>query len=156
VVESGPALGNWQQSEIRTQVMGCESLKPPDELQRFWDEKLKESGLKDAEKTVRGKRVLKDTASSINKKSKQTVWVEKSNYFELVTENIVKTNFETLTEELVMRKHAEGKGISEIVQDLQNLKIKIYRGTIRFIIRRFEHLWGIREWTSKDRRLKRG
>jgi predicted metal-dependent hydrolase len=62
--------------------------------------------------------------------------------------------FENEKNRKVIELWSQGKNKSEITRTLDTLGLHLNRETIRYVIRRFEHKWGIRNWTLKQLHLK--
>ena len=63
----------------------------------------------------------------------------------------LETEFEDEADRLIMEWTAEGREIKEISIELKKLGMrKSYRNTIRFVRRRYEDKWGIREWKPEE------
>lgn len=124
------------------------------ELEALWNERLVESGFKDVEKMKRnGERVLRQRSTNVYRQASQSVRMSREKYFQLIAENFYQTEFNREIDKTVMGLFAEGVSIKNIVLELKGQNISIHRQTIRFIIRRFEHIWGIKYWSAKERNL---
>lgn len=139
-------------------------------LQKEWEEKLKTSGLEDAEKEVGGERVLRQSADYAFRRKETTEIVRdaKQEYFSLLSEWLHKEkNFEgeikaqpvltglpcekVSSDRLIMERTAEGKSIQEISRELKALGMEKHnRDTIRYVRRRYENKWGIKCWKRED------
>ena len=128
-------------------------------LLREWDEKvakaLEEHGLCDIEKTVGGDRVLIQFSTDAYRRATRTTVDAKEDYYRVLGRFVDQHEFDDDIEKLIMVRAAEGSKIRETVETL--IKIGQYRcrGTIRFVIRRYELKWRIRKWTAQQIRLKR-
>lgn len=116
-----------------------------------WEARLKASGFKDAEKTWNGERVLKQTADHAywRQGTVELVREAKLNYFLALSQHILlERKWTDKADRFIMERTAEGWTIQEISSAMQALKLrKSNRDTIRYIRRRYEHKWRIREWT---------
>lgn len=77
--------------------------------------------------------------------------VEKKNfeYYQAMERFYEKEVFESPVYRLIMCERVKAKKIAAIVRIVALNKNRIInRETVRFIIRRFEHKWGIRYWTN--------
>lgn len=119
------------------------------ETQREWKKRLKDSGFKDIENDKQ--HIVGSNLSSDNKKvSKQ----ERFDYFRMIinklySDSLVVPPDINPRDLIVMAMRGNGYLLKQIAKEN-----KIDRRTVRFIIRRYEHLWGIRFWTKKQRNLK--
>lgn len=126
-------------------------------LDAEWNKKLVETDFKDAERSIGSTRVLKQRSSYAYRRHARTPNQEaKEVYFTLILQNIHTTSFDKELDQLVLSKFAEGLNNVAIVRELTALGLRIHRKTVMFIVRRYEHLWGLRFWTAKKRNLKSG
>lgn len=137
-------------------------------LNQEWEKKLKESGFQDVEKKVGREKVLKQSSDYAYRRREATEIVRdaKLTYFTLLSQWISaeKEFFDpqlTLTfnpqfeiqnaDRLIMERTAEGKTIREISRELKSLGMhKFNRDTIRYIRRRYENKWGIKNWKPEQ------
>jgi len=121
------------------------------QLNEAWGKKLKESGFKDAEKN---ERFLKQKASYSYRRKYITEEMReaKRQYFGLINENIGKElGFHDDSDRFIMEKTGEGWKIREISEALKSAGMKKHnRDTIRYIRRRYENKWGIKNWTQNE------
>ncbi len=132
------------------------SLKIPKALLTEWDQKLKDSGFVDCEKEKEKKL---NTASfkkehEISREIRLEYYLEVGSHLNslLPTDQFSLFNY---CNELIMHLHSEGLLISEIVRRLEFLGLPKERKTVRYIIRRHQKEWGIRNWNLKQLRLKK-
>jgi FixJ family two-component response regulator len=123
------------------------------ELQSRWDEILIEAGFADAEKTKNGDRVLKNRAASHFQSVSEAKRNAKIEYFELIAKYYFTTVFQNPRDKFVLGLVAEGLNNRQIVKSLEKNGYHLHRKTVMFIVRRYEHEWGIRFWTAKQRNL---
>lgn len=126
------------------------------ELEKQWDEYLKLSGFEDAERIKNGERVLRQNSSNSYRQAGDDEREAKLQYFQTLCAHFYRTEFPNPVDKLVMAMVSDGRSIKFIVFELSRSGHPTHRQTIRFIIRRYEHLWGIRVWTAKQRNLKYG
>lgn len=124
------------------------------DLECEWNKRLIASGFKDIEHTKHGERVLKQYAFNAYLQADDKTRLAREQYYHLIAMNVAVHSFNKLLDEIVMTKFAEGLFIKQIVLDLNKLGFSIHRQTVRFIVRRYEHEWGIKYWTLKERNLK--
>lgn len=121
-------------------------------LQAFWEKKLEQSGLIDIEKPIGKERYLRQNSFSLFCENDLRLRA-KAKYFDLLCEKVAHYKFNNPIEEFIICKTADGFKIAEIVRLLEEIGQTKHRHTVRFIIRRYEHKWGIRKWTMKQRNL---
>ncbi len=123
-------------------------------LNKEWSQKLTEAGFEDCEKEIAGQRVLKQSADYAYRRKECTEIYRESKltYFMLLAEHLTKEkNFDDESDRLIMSWTAEGWTIKEISRELRRLgKIKHNRDTIRYIRRRYENRWGIKNWKTEQ------
>ena len=129
------------------------------ELKSEWDQKLAQDGFEDQEKEVNGELALKIPTSCIGRcggilrhHRNEIKRNAKITYYELLSKWMhIETDFEDESDRLIMEWTAEGREIKEISIELKRLGMrKSYRNTIRFVRRRYEDKWGIREWKPEE------
>jgi len=124
------------------------------DLERCWDKKLLDTGFADAERTKNGQRILKQASSNAYRSANIQARETRAEYYRTICYNAYRTTFVKPIDRLVMTMLADGLTIRKIVGELLRHGIKAHRMTVSFIIRRWEHRWGIRYWTLKERNLK--
>lgn len=117
------------------------------ELKNVWDEKLKQSGFVDFEKNEK----LKQNSANSYRQANQLLREAKLEYFRLITYKAHEDEHISPIDLTVMTLRGDGIPIQTIAEEIQ-----IHRQTVRYIIRRYEHAWGIKFWSSKQRNLKHG
>lgn len=125
------------------------------DLYTEWNQKLKESGFEDSEVESRGERLLKQRSSNSYRQADELERQTRLDYFLLLGYLAYNTDFDNDFDKLVMLRHSEGKTIKEIVDEINTQGISRDRKTIRFIIRRWQMRWGIRDWKLKQMNLKK-
>lgn len=60
------------------------------------------------------------------------------------------TSYRNSTDRHILQRYSEGAKIVVIMQELEERGTSRRRNSIRFIIRRYEFIWGIRSWTKKQ------
>lgn len=122
-------------------------------LQKIWYQKLKESGFVDIEK---GSSIVFETVTSSSNKIR-TVYVKKEDrdieeeYYRRLYQaaHSQTARYKNRADKIILTCFADGLTITEITKILCEAKCPRHRHTIRFIIRRYEMLWGIRFY-NKD------
>lgn len=132
-------------------------------LKAEWDEKLKKSGFVDAEIEVNGFVKLRAHSAYYGRfgnvfrhvKNEETRQA-RTDYFLRLAQAFQLAEFEDDLDRLIMERTVEGKTIKEISDEIKSLKppgkerTKHNRNTIRYIRRRYEKKWGIREWKAEQ------
>jgi hypothetical protein len=125
-----------------------------------WNAKLKDEGFVDIEYSTRnGLEIKQPTVRSCRPGGKDfkpggrahgdgfRQYVEtKHNYFMALEHCMEYAPPRNRTERFIMYYLAMGSKISEICNELKELGGPCHRQTVRFIIRKHEHLWGIKTW----------
>lgn len=129
------------------------------ELKQAWDKILENSGFVDIEKEKNGERVLKTCSMSIfyrrgpkNIEITDLIKDHRQSYYQLLAEHVAKElAFEDESDRIIMQRTSEGYKISEISLELKALnKAKFNRDTIRYVRRRYENKWGIKNWKPEQ------
>lgn len=130
-----------------------------DQLKREWEEKLAQSGFRDAERDIGGERVLRQTADYAFRRRETVAVIRecKLTYFTILAQHLAEErNFADEWDRLIMERTAEGKTIKEISEELRAMipqgraRTKHSRDTIRYVRRRYEHKWGIKVWRKEE------
>ena len=115
------------------------------ELQKTWEERLRQAGFKDVESN--GK--LMQNASNCYRTKVQTVIENKQRHYELLGQHHHAEDYSDPVEKYVMERWANGAKIKEISEELRAVCERSSRETLRSIIGRYEKKWGVR--TNKKR-----
>ncbi len=126
------------------------------ELEKEWNKFLEMTGFNDAERIKNGERVLRQNASNAYRQADEFEREAKAKYFQNICHHVNRTIFTNPIDKFVMTMISDGISIKQIVLELALMGHPTHRQTIRFIVRRHEHIWGIRFWSAKDRNLKYG
>lgn len=124
------------------------------QLETEYNELLKKNGFVDIEVHVNGEKVLSQYAAKAHWQPKTLSRLGKLKYYEDLLHHAYNFNFESNIDQVILCLRAEGKSIKNILLELNKIGINKHRETIRFIIRRYEHSWGLKNWTLKQRNLK--
>lgn len=126
--------------------------KTPDfkSLQRAWYARLEREGFRDAEEIVGGEYVLKQIAAHPYRGMGHLAIQTKEAYYRLLGLQVQTGDFASEVDRLILTMFADGRRIKHIVEALHNLGTPRARNTIRFIIRKYEMRWGLREYTAKQ------
>lgn len=122
-------------------------------LQQKWYKTLANLGFKDIEEIKGEELVLKETASFCYRHSPDQFDREmKEEYYRCIAQLVYDedTEFRNATDRHILMMHAEGMNAKKIIEDLSSLGISKNRNSIRYIIRRYEMLWGMKQYNSKQ------
>lgn len=122
------------------------------QLQREWYSRLADEGFKDIEKGIDDSSLLHKWSSYAYREVKDPhVRMSRSLYFQALTEGAATQPFDTDVDAIVISKRAEGERIKDIAEYLKQQSLKpCHRESIRCIIRKYEHRWGIRTWKPEQ------
>lgn len=126
-------------------------------LQEHWYEKLYDEGFEDVEEFKNGELVLKKFATQrfyrLNKFHRET----RLEYFIILSEVALSedTIYKNPADKHILIRYAAGAQIKVIVSELKALQTPRARDSVRFIIRRYEMLWGLRNYTNKQLHKKK-
>ena len=122
------------------------------DLQEAWYERLAADGFRDVERLV-GSEMLLDSERRLPEDTREIT----EHYYQIIASKIHEAEFRNDIDRLVLTSYCEGKKIQTICEELRTLcKPPCFRlprrsrHTIRFIVRRYEALWGLREWTPQQ------
>lgn len=122
------------------------------ELEKEWDENLDRSGFCDIEKKMGTGRELKQFSQNVHRRSKSGLKQAREKYFERLSECF---QTEIFLDYKILSDFISGKKRSEIWRELILLGANVDYETIRFIIRRYEYKWGIKNYTLRQMNLRR-
>lgn len=120
------------------------------ELQRAWYQRLEEEGFQDAEQLVGDQLVLKQIAAHPYRNEDELGRAMKEAYFRLLGQEIQKGEFITQIDKVILTMFSEGYTYRAICIALEKLGTPRHRKTVRFTIRKYEVLWGLREYTPRQ------
>lgn len=115
------------------------------DLQKIWNEKLREAGFEDAEALINGQLVLRQRATNSYRGISDVQRENKILYYELLAQNTYLEAFCDRVDRLVMERRSQGIKIKVISEELRQLGERCHRETIRHIIRKYEVKWKIRK-----------
>lgn len=121
-------------------------------LQQQWYKRLKDSGFDDQEDSDDDYR-LRCLIENMRLKCPLLLRVD-IEYFEKILEAYENNETENETDKLIMHLYVGGARINEIEEHLKKNGQRKARNTIRFIIRKYEHRWQIKQYTRKQLNLK--
>lgn len=124
-------------------------------LSKTWSQKLEQSGFVDCEIDLKEGRVLRQRATNVYRQASESERESRLEYYSFLGYLAHNTLFPNDLEKLVMIRHSEGATIKEIVIEINKLGIFRDRKTIRFIIRRWQTKWGVKNWSLREMNLKK-
>ena len=119
-------------------------------LQAEWYARLKACGFQDAEELVGEEMQLKQTAEHVYRGLEELQITNKEAYYAFVSQKVQETVFQSDVDRLILVRHAEGRKIRHICEELVDMGKGRCRETIRFKIRIYQMKWGIRKWTPRQ------
>lgn len=119
-------------------------------MQRAWYAKLAEEGFEDAEELIGTEPMLKQAAAHPYRSLDQLGIHSKETYYRLLGQKIQEGTFRNDVDRLILTSFAMGTKIQRIVEILQREGKTRCRNTITFVIRRYEMMWGIRQYSPKQ------
>ncbi len=119
-------------------------------LQAEWYARLKAYGFEDAEEIVGDEMKLKQTAEHVYRGLEELQITNKEAYYAFVSQKVQETVFQSDVDRLILLRHAEGRRIKHICEELVDMGKGRCRETIRFKIRIYQMKWGIRKFTPKQ------
>lgn len=118
------------------------------QLHKEWRQRLHADGFVDIE---RDDNTLKQWAKNYSRGSRKIIIESKQEYYQRITHHCHESPPKNQIHLEIMTMRGDAIKILQIAA-----KLSLNRHTITFIIRRYEHLWGIRYWSAKQRNLKNG
>lgn len=119
-------------------------------LAKEWETKLESEGLGDIEKDV-SYSALTSSRCSVGWRYWDATYIEaKALYFQSLEECVSRASFDNEIDKIVMTMRVQGARIKEICEALLAAGKSRYRRTVRLIIRKYEHRWGIRTWKPEE------
>ena len=130
------------------------------QLQEKWYQKLLDSGFKDHEFLLKKGdfALLEEPIQEYCRRdwslASRTM---KEEYFRWVAREALdeETVYRNDADRHILTRHAEGARIKIIVKELETMNMPRDRGTIRFIIRRYEMEWGLKRYNDRQLHKKK-
>ncbi len=119
-------------------------------MQQDWYAKLAEGGFEDAEELIGGELMLKQIAGHAYRDADDVQIECKESYFRLLSGNVKQERFRSKTDRIILLLRSDGAKIQQIVDTLMFLGKRRCRASIRFIIRKYEMRWGMRQYSPKQ------
>lgn len=122
------------------------------ELQKHWYKILEESGFEDIERVVGGELVLKQYAAHNLWDSHPLDREMEEEYFRIVSHhtNDETTAFRNQVDKMILQMYSDGVKIKDIVQSLETNGVPRNRASVRYIIRRYEVAWNIKQYSPRQ------
>jgi hypothetical protein len=117
-------------------------------LQDEWYQRLEKEGFRDVEITIGDEPVLKQTAAHPYRGAKQLEIDCQEAYYWLLLQKAESAEFSSEIDRIILTSFARGVKIYMICEDLRRRGMSRDRKAVRFTIRRYEMLWGMREYTN--------
>lgn len=128
-------------------------------LQQHWYQVLADHGFEDIEQIKNGRLTLTPIADRFYEKTRDAFWREdRESYFRVLGQLVhdQDTFFRSDTDRLIMTRYAEGSTVKAITEELALFGVSRHRHSIRFVIRRYEVKWQIRNYNHKQLNVKIG
>lgn len=119
-------------------------------LQKQWYQRLSDEGFKDAETLSEKCLTLKKIQERPYCAVAEVVRETREAYYTLMAQKVQEAVFRNEIDRLIMIWHADGMKACAIGRELTAIGEYRNRNTIRYLIRRYEHAWGMREYTPKE------
>lgn len=123
-------------------------------LRDYWYEKLKEIGFIDAEKTIGECQLLVQNSPNVYRQAPQVVVEAKKQYFDLLLKGLLKKQQlgkklrerrQDKIERYIIERRSDGAKIVDIATE-----INWHRQTVRYVIRKYEAKWRIKNWNQEE------
>lgn len=125
------------------------------EQEIIWEEKLKASGFIDAEQSIGSARKLKQYCPNVYRQSTKAAREAKTIYYALIAEKIYTEVFTNDIHKYIMSRVSDGQKLTSIHDELKSTRGAPCYEMIRFIVKRFEYRWRIKNYTAKQMNLAR-
>jgi hypothetical protein len=119
-------------------------------LQQAWYQRLADAGFSDIEELVGEDLEMRQMCPSTHYCFRRTDEDDRyltSDYYTLLAAKIDETQFRSEVHKIILTSYVSGKKASEICEELKQRGTPRHRHAIRFIVRRYEAKWQIREWS---------
>jgi hypothetical protein len=127
-------------------------------LQKAWYERLEADGFVDHEELNKGDLHLKPQQHDDTnyRRYDHTHNAAKVSYFLTLTQHVYQhqDSFKREVDRQILTLYVEGKNIKEIVAHLKDQGMSRNRDSVRCIIMRHEHLWGLKTYTYEQMYMK--
>ena len=129
--------------------MSKEELK---RLQLEWYQKLADDGFRDVEVLKGEELILRQSINYPFRNTNSFTREMKEQYFTVMGQFALDENahYRNEVDKYILIRHSEGAKIKDIVLELHAKEMPRGRASVRFIIRRYEMIWGIKFYTDKQ------
>lgn len=111
------------------------------EVYHLWNSRLQDVGFEDIELESGPNHVQLLDKDQVSDEQRATI-----EYYDRLVAAFNSEQFEDDTHKFIMGRVCEGDKKCAIVRALHERGQRIHRETVRYVIRRYEHKWGIRTW----------
>lgn len=118
-------------------------------LQKEWYRRAADSGFDDHESVIEGEYELKDLRPYRSHEGELRK-IRDIPYYDKLTDLVNAHNFSDEVHKIVLTLCSQGKRIKFICLELKKMGTPRTREAIRFIIRKYEMLWGIKQYSKKQ------
>ena len=127
------------------------------ELQEEWYRKLADAGFKDIERFKGDELILVGRAADCYKFTTNLTRPIKEEYYRWISQeaNDEETVYRNEADKHILTRYSEGAKVKVIVKELKMMGMPRHRHSIRFIIRRYEMEWGLREYNDRMLNIKK-
>lgn len=119
-------------------------------LQKDWYQRLANEGFEDAEELIGEEMTLRQSAAHPLRHSSELGIITKEAYYRFLGQNIQEFTFSSEVDKIILTLFAEGAKIRKIGEELAKVGEARCRGTIRYTIRKYEMVWGLRAYSLKQ------
>lgn len=121
-------------------------------LQKLWYKRLEEAGFQDAEQLRANEMLLKQrgdhplTHAGLDELARE----HKAAYYTLLQQMVREWKFANEVDQWILEMYADGIAIKQICRILNEAGESRCRGTVRFVVRKYEMKWGLRVYTARQ------
>lgn len=119
-------------------------------LQQAWYQRLERDGFQDAEEIVGDELVLRQRAAHPYRNDDDLMREVKEDYYRILSQKVQGVVFRSEVDRLILTRYCEGKKIKLICEELRAKGTPRFRHAIRFTVRKYEALWGLRHYTPRQ------
>lgn len=119
-------------------------------LQQAWYARLESEGFLDAEEVVGDDLVLRQNAAHVYRDQSEISREIKESYYRLISQKVQETDFRSDVDRIILTSYCEGKKANVICEELKSRGTPRFRHAIRFTVRKYEVLWGLRTYTPRQ------
>ena len=127
-------------------------------LQKAWYKRLKDTGFQDIEELNFGEPTLKQSSENKYRGLRGKDPILKAaieDYFRLLSEHVAEGEFDNDIERIIMQMFASGMKTCVIVRHLAQIKQPRCRTTVFYVVRKYEHRWGMKFYSPAQLNKKR-